>query len=222
METQKLRKTKNVENELNSYYTIDYKFESSLNQEKYDPESYITTVIGIIKTNNELEDDREIGEIRIKIFHLGHAMDNPIRLMDIFDTEYSDLELFEDIFDYDTNDYKESILVNIESCSHDLCLIDKIVIEPDYRGKGLCKMIIDDLCSKFSGGCKMFILKVFPLQFEYEENSEFYKTMKFNELEKNKIKAVNKLKKVYKKCGFENIKNISSHLMFIDTAFRRD
>ena len=82
------------------------------------------------------------------------------------------LDLYNDIFQEDSYDLKESVArqLNLEdeiwgSNTLDICLVNRIVVYPEYRGQGILRELLKNIGSQI--GTRALIAGIpFPLQFE--------------------------------------------------------
>jgi len=81
--------------------------------------------------------------------------------------------------------------------------------EPNYRGHGLAKTIIDDAINLFSPRTDVIALKAYPLQLECKVPEhcpkKWERLMNLKALEMNEAKAEQKLMAYYETLGFISI-----------------
>ena len=119
----------------------------------------------------------------------------------------------------DLDIFKQSIIEKYPECcmNNNVCVLDRLVLIPEYRGYGISKKVIKDTIFHFSTACGLFVIYPFPLQLEGEhcicedpwEDKNWYKG-----LEKNEKKAFSKLTSYFQKLGVEKIKGMNDLLFY--------
>ena len=126
---------------------------------------------------------------------------------EVFDYSQFLFEIGQTIFDFDREEFKESLLEEIESGSANLLVIDRLELLPQWRHKGIGKKIIKDMILRFSGCCDLIVLKAFPLQKEAANSdtniSEWRKKMQMDILPGDEEFSFLKVYSYYQKIGFE-------------------
>jgi predicted GNAT family N-acyltransferase len=198
------------------YFTIEYSIIRALGSN--DIESFVTKKIGTIIAHKLFTDEEKsvnIGSVVIKNFHIGAMMNNNIDPLEVFDLESQDFEIYQNIFDSD-RDLIDDVNTRFETIAFDICVLDRIVINPEWRGLGITQMVIDDITIQNIEGCRFIVLKSFPLQHEGGEKhlEKNLKLEEFKGLEKDEKKAQKRLNKYYKDLGFINITKVSKNILF--------
>ena len=189
-------------------YTINYVFLSTLGYSE--DEMFISRLTGYI-SGYDINANKEIprvGIIHAKIYHVTSMIycdSSPIKIL-YEDDEY---ELCDAILNFKNGFFKKSIINYKSEIGSDIIIIDSIEILPDYRGNGITKMIIYDLCLKYLSSVGFIILKISPLQFEELNESSWVMKMELGDLETDVKTAYTKLKKFFKTCGFTRLKGIN-------------
>lgn len=206
------------------FFHIKYGFTSPLGE--VEGNRYVTSYFAEIYKEPEGNSSPElVGKLELKLMLLGLAINDGYDLFEIFDMDSYILNIGETIYDFSDADLKEDI---IEFYSHnfynsDLCIINRLEILPQYRRKGLGKKVIKDIFNRFSSSCGLFVVHAFPLQFEWstldKKQTEWYKKMNFNDLEKDFEQAYYQLKSFYQKIGFDHIEGYEDY-MFLNPALK--
>ena len=203
-----------------SFYEIEYKFTSELNE--IEGNRYITTYSGnVFETNDFDEGKKLIGKISLKLILLSLATNQGYSSYEIFDTEGDVYEIGQEIFDFKSDEIKEDIRMFYEEeiFSPDICIIQRIEIIEKYRGQGLGSKIIKDIYNRFASCCGLFVLKVFPLQFDSNfkklKNTAWGRKLSLEQLGVDKEGAFYRLKAYQQKLGFNHIEGYEE-LMFIN------
>jgi GNAT superfamily N-acetyltransferase len=199
------------------FFYIKYEFTSPLGE--IEGSRYVTSYFGEVYTEDEDDKSSElVGKFELKLMLLGLAIDNRYDLLEIFDMESYTLNIGEDIYDFENTDLKEDIIEHYKNdfFNSDICIISRLEILPNYRRKGLGKKIIKDIYNRFSSSCGLFVVQAFPLQFEWsslsKSQTDWYKKMNFDDLEKDFEKAYYQLKAFYQKIGFDHIERYDDYM----------
>lgn len=90
-----------------------------------------------------------------------------------------------------------------------LLIIDRLVISPQYRGKGLGLHTLAGLVREFSRGCGLVAMKPFPLQYEggnsADDGSDEFRAMRLDLFRGSLEEARRKLVKYYSRAGFARV-----------------
>ena len=102
-----------------------------------EPSDYITPLAGnIYLSSDDADEGTALGTIRAYSVHLGNASEDGVSWFEVLDSHSGDLALYLDLFDTDASWYSEWVESNLEPYSSDLLILDRIRVEPPYRGKG--------------------------------------------------------------------------------------
>lgn len=188
---------------------------------------YIQNVfVDIYATDVEADDEEEvlIGKLKLKTILMTQAIDDRYDLAEILDTDPDLFVISDKVFDGETEEPNSILQEEYPECMLNLniCVLDRIVLLPEYRGYGISKRVVKDVLFQFRTSCGMFVIQPFPLQFEGEncigvdpwEDRSWYK-----DLEKNEKKAMKKLEAYCQSIGFKKIKGIDG-LLFHCSFYR--
>lgn len=139
----------------------------------------------ILELSEDSDAESKIGEISAYLLQRGRAMDeeeNTFEAMDSISTSTS--ECFEALLDPETHDWKKSVqkLYSDEIPGHDVLYIEKIELEPSWRGKGIGAQVVRTLIATFGSSCGLVACKPFALQYvnwKATENQHLRKTPGF-------------------------------------------
>ncbi len=179
-------------------------------------------------TSDDCTNATLVGKLFGRKLLLDDAMNADFDFYRIFDNYSSTFEIGEVIFDFDSGDYSEILLENYENIiSHlNLIILERIEILPDFRKNEIGKKFLKDFYNNFHQGCDLIVLKVFPIQLEFDSplgRDEFWhKKMEYNDLEKDEELAKYKLLNFYTKMGFEFIPELSEDLVFLCPALKNE
>jgi GNAT superfamily N-acetyltransferase len=102
-----------------------------------EPGDYITPLTGNVCLQSDDDDGHTVvGTISAYAIHLGNAADDGVAWFDVLDSYNADIALYLDLFDTDASSYADWVQSTHEPYSSDLLILDRIRIEPQYRGKG--------------------------------------------------------------------------------------
>jgi hypothetical protein len=103
-----------------------------------DPSDYITPLSGSVCLPANIEDGDHvvIGSIKAYLVHLDRALNDREDWFDVLDSHSADTALYLDLFEAGENAYSDWVQSAMETFSSDLLVLDRIRIEPQYRGSG--------------------------------------------------------------------------------------
>lgn len=158
----------------------------------------------------ETDESVRAGEINAKYVDIASALSAGECIVDLFDHRSSAIwDCYESLFMEVSieHDYLEKKLMKEHGISwptvcSNLLYIEKITVDPAYKGRLLGLATINRLIQKFGHGCTLIVLKAFPLQFESDPQCSSEPLQQISDEQK---KATKKLKSHYKKIGFHEI-----------------
>ena len=134
-----------------------------------EPSDYIHTIDGkVVWLNESGRVSREVGEFSCTLIDADAADLHGVSPFDVYDTTQATYDLFAALFD----DLGGSAKVNkalgghLALWSHNLLLIDRLVIYPSFRGQKLGLRALTMLLQRYQSIAEVAVLKPFPLQFE--------------------------------------------------------
>jgi GNAT superfamily N-acetyltransferase len=158
----------NRELEIPSPTTFRLEFNASISQDDGEPDDFITVYRGDVIAIGD-DDEQKIGIVSIYMVERGRALDEGQSLFEIMDCLDADsYDCFENLFDSETEELKPQVT---HLCSedrqfqHDLMLIERLELIPDYRGQGIGKAVALRVIQKLGTNCGVIACKPFPLQF---------------------------------------------------------
>lgn len=148
------------------WFRID--FEISLTHEDGEPSDFITVYSGSVTAIDENE-EQKIGKVCVYIVERNRAINERRSLFNIMDSLDADsFDCFESLFDVETEELKESIekLRSEDRMFHyDLMLMQRLELEPEWRGLGIGKRVALRIIEKLGDSVGLIVCKPFPLQF---------------------------------------------------------
>lgn len=210
-------------------YSFDSELMCSKEAEYFD---YYTNIkVNIVYVNYEEEFESTIGQVDLTTINLERAKKDSYPYYNVindYTAEISDLLLNlvseedqlrlnqkihihfkEDDFDYYLDDDEIDTIYN-----NNICLIKSIIIHPNFRNKGIGKLVLENIIPRYIHQCGLFVLKPFPIECEEKTNGEINWDKSY--LGNEKDKKISDLNKFYKKLKFENIKGFDK-LLFINS-----
>lgn len=193
-------------------------------------ERYIQDIaVEIIKTDEYGNNPVIIGKGNVKILLLSQAINDHYDIFEIFDTESYTMRIGEMIYDFDNYDIKEDLqrkLFGYEGMDNpNICIFERMMILPEYRGLGIGAKFVKDRFHYFSSACGLIVMQPFPLQLESSRalgrDNEFESKMGYDEMEHDSRKAMKSLKDYYKRIGYITVRGYKD-LMFLVPDFKND
>jgi GNAT superfamily N-acetyltransferase len=208
------------EPELDPFYNLYYSFDSSL--ETNEPGDLYQNTINIDLCLTDEHDRRlkTVGKAQIKILLLESATMQGCSAIAVFDSDGWLMEIGEEIYDFELEVYLPEFLdsLNLDIANQDIAILTTLEILPEYRGRGLGKMVVRDIFRRFRNSVGLFMVEVYPLQHAYHIGDESWKKeMEYSKMEKDFEISDLKIKAFYKSLGFRYHENFP-HLMFCDPS----
>lgn len=181
-------------------------------------------VVTIYKVDDYGKPIDTIGRSTFKMMLLTQARNDEYDLEEIFDmTEYT-YRIASEIFDFEESDLKQGILdyFGEELEYSNICILERLGIKPEYRGKGIARKLIKDIVHNWGAACGVFVMQAFPLQGEpagYRRNG-LEIDLELDKLEPDMKKATKQLTAYYKSTGFKSIPGFKGLLFY--TALLRN
>lgn len=186
-------------------------------------ERYIQKIIvDIIKTDDRGNDVQIIGKASIKIILIAQAVNDGYDIYDVFDADSYTMRIGNMIYDFDNYEIKEDLQRKLFGddmmINPNICIFERMMILPEYRGLGIGAKFVKDRFHFFSSTCGLIVMQPYPLQLEAVEpngrTDEFEKRMGYETMEKNVQKATKSLKDYYKSIGYISVRGYKD-LMFL-------
>ncbi|MDR6845586.1 GNAT family N-acetyltransferase [Flavobacterium granuli] len=174
---------------------------------KIEFEAYITDIYG--------KSSEVIAKGKISQILFGLAIDHGYPLFDVIDASESILDMCSVLFELEEGkDFWEKIEANFIDTipvNYTICYLECLEIVPNYRGKGIGRMIIKSMTERFYDSCGLWVVKGFPIQHSgvikktaFEDLEQWDKQMDYNSFEKDFEKSQYKLFQYFQKLGFQN------------------
>jgi GNAT superfamily N-acetyltransferase len=102
-----------------------------------EPDAYITDLAGdILLPKAEADDEIRVGTVSAYSVRLGEASEDGVSWFDVLDARSADTAMYVDLIDPKASWYSEWVESTFEPFTSDLLILDRIRIEPGYRGQG--------------------------------------------------------------------------------------
>jgi hypothetical protein len=192
-----------LDDEVSTYYHIDYSFTTSLHLD-LDEHKSVNEIYGKIYKSDEYHNKIKntlIGSLELHLYK--PFMEDSI--LEAMDRSHDTCWLL-NFFDND-GCLKESIINKFgDSLNFNILVLENLIIKNKYRNNGIGSLVLDSIKEHFRPMCGYFILSSYPLQF-CEINKDRFKNKEYclNNLEKKKLKASKSLNKFYEKNGFQKL-----------------
>jgi len=178
-----------------------------------DPSRFLFRISGQIVLTDEKDAESEAGTFAATLIDVRGAVIEGESVFDVFDSDSVYIGYFEALYDYDEDDFKPYVtqIVCEDDCLPypNLLVIDKLVIYPQYRGKGLGLLALKALIHRHRSGVGLIAMNPVPLQFESkfvdEKNSDLFSRFGLDAYSLPKNKATAKLRKYYGRLGFKQV-----------------
>jgi hypothetical protein len=133
---------------------------TSVCEQTDEPSGFITEYTGCIIGGDTCSDT--IGNLTLMVVQLEAAAGAGTSLLDVMDCHTSDLAWFAPMINRDGFVGSIEAIANTSVCP--LLIIDRVSIQPTYRGFGLALKAIDIACRTVGLGCGLAALNAFPSQ----------------------------------------------------------
>jgi GNAT superfamily N-acetyltransferase len=197
--------------------SLEPKTSSSFGQPS-EPYKYIHKTTGIVSIWNDDDEEETIGIFKIKVVDLQDAERDHVSAFDVMDAHSTTIRYFESLFNLNSDTLKDSLIDLLDqrfgwfvNFPPNLLILDRLVIDPAYRGHGVGLNALDAIIRRYGLGIDLVAMNPFPLQFESVGKKDIYS----NEMEdldakwsatvarKGTLKAnTKKLQAYYARLGF--------------------
>lgn len=175
---------------------------------------YIQNVFVEIYASDADADDEEevlIGKSSIKLMLISQAIDDKFSLEELFDTDPELFFIGDQIYDMETGEYRTNIQNIYPECILNLnvCVFDRIVLIPEYRGYKISQRIVKDMIFHFKMSCGLFVMQPFPVQLRGDNSlgqDPWEDKAWFENYEKDRKKALKKMMAYCDSLGFKPAK----------------
>ena len=209
------------EPEFEPVFTMFYSFESQPGDIISDSAFQQNINIELCITDESNVRLKTVGKAQLKLLLIAAASNHGWDAEILFDSSESLMQLGCKIYDFESGDINQELLyeLDFDLFNEDIAILTSLEILPEYRGMGLGKAMVRDICRNYSGSCGLLIVEIFPLQHDegYYPDKDWHDQMEYNKMEKDFERSELKIKAFYKSLGFKFIESIPE-VMFIVPA----
>lgn len=139
-------------------------FETGRWAQPTEPEHHVLEIAGKIMLAMADDTEAPAGKLELLLVSLSTAREYGFAAFDVLDS-LTDTSHYLELID-DGGEWSEAVQDQfVDVFDSDLLIINKVEVEPRYRGKGLGILAVRTAIESFSRGCGLIALKPFPLQF---------------------------------------------------------
>lgn len=190
------------------YVMVELGLSSGVTDEE--PTQYIKEFEGTVYAYSRDRKTRA-GRITFFIIDVELAITEEESAFEVFDSRSATLtywELYKDDLEY--SDAVQAVIDFEDFASPNLLILDRIEINPRYRGQGIGLDVLRWITRQFSLGCGLVAMKPFPLQFEGgppadHANDPRFKALRLDSFDTDYCRALAKLRAHYEKLGFAQV-----------------
>lgn len=168
----------------------------------------------VLCSDDPKDSDIVIGTIKGFVADLESASLEGVSIMDVFDTEQTTMDYFEALYSGDDDwDSFLPAVIRAAGCdewvARNLLILDRLEIEPQYRGHRFSLDAMQMFIERFRMGVGLVALKPFPLQFESSyrgvKNKIKRETDGLDGFSCTNAQGISKLTKLYGTLGFKRV-----------------
>jgi hypothetical protein len=103
--------------------------------DNHEPENYLTHLSANVCISSDDSDCIVVGTVSAFSVRLSNALDDGVSWFDVLDSYNDDIALYSALVEPDGSSYTDWVQSKLEPFASDLLILDRIRIEPQYRGK---------------------------------------------------------------------------------------
>ena len=149
--------------------TFRVDFEVSISQYEGDPSDFITVYQGDVIGMMDDESEQKIGNLTVYMVERGRVLNEGMSLFEVMDCLDGDsCDCFANLFDHETEQLKpevERLISENRAFQSDMMLIERLELDPEYRGRGIGKEVALRTIQKLGANCGVITCVPVPLQF---------------------------------------------------------
>ena len=196
-----------------SFARIEFKLECDTSD---NTDNYIQKITGTIYSENETDGkESNCGDIQLIYMDISSAIEDGVDLDYLFDTSDLTDEYCTQLYDAGNQFWNETVTHDDDDIYDlNMLIIHRIRILPEFRGRGIGKLVIRRSIQQFCRDCGLVVLRAKPYQLELgnkedenlKSNTERQRTYALNKFEADEKKAYQKLEAFYAEIGFRKLK----------------
>lgn len=189
-----------------TFFDIVLSTSASLHPE-VEPHEFISAYQGVIRAEGDDGVLHHVGRAHAWRVHMDLAASRGESLLDVFDAHSQPMcDLYEALFDPETDYFTDAILGQFEPMAWDLLLLDYIILNPRWRGLKLGLLATRRMVDLLGGGCGLVVSHIAPLRPDAFEMLRVPKSwLPRHETSEGRRRAVLKLRRYFRQMGFERI-----------------
>jgi len=177
--------------------------------ENTEPDRFIHQYKGKIIDCDDNE-ERKAGKFSARVIDVRGSMFDGYDIFDVFDSDSGAMSCYENLYESDTEDFNEKTRLVAFGGDYpwnpNILILERLVIAPEFRGKGLGLQAIRALIRRLRQGVGLVALKPFPLQFEAgASESKGYRAKGLHLFKLRETEARKKLVEYYARLGFREV-----------------
>lgn len=185
-----------------------------------DPSDFVRSIHGTLNIFDEQREEFSVPVGHVSAYHveIGLAKQAKEPITFVFDSVDDELADYFSILFEDEN-FSEGLEEILEpGFGGDLLIIDRVEIDPEFRGKNLGLIAALKTIETFSGGCAYVALRPFPLQYgPLRSQTKKLKQQKYDRFVKSEPQARKKLRDYWGQLGFKRVHD--SDVFILSTAY---
>jgi hypothetical protein len=189
-----------------TFFDLILQTEASLHPDG-DPDHFISEYTGFVRAEGDDGDVRRVGKVHAYRIHAGLAAAAGESLFEVCDAHSNEMHVLQTLL-YEPNDYgfKQVLVDRFGAMDFDCLVLDYVVLHPRWRGLKLGLLAARKLIDLLGGGCGLVVSDIAPLSHEAPGLLEIPASwVPRNETREAEKQAARKLRRYFKKMGFERI-----------------
>jgi GNAT superfamily N-acetyltransferase len=182
------------------------RFSIQVDTEDKEPSRVVRRIEGTVyRYAGEFDVEEQIGSLCCFLVQPGLAEEKDVSLFDAMDSISDEAaECYESVFDPGSDGWNTDIedLYSGGPIGSDLLFIDRIELDPKYRGKGIGRVVVREAIETFGLQCGLVVCKPFPLEYSGWTEQLSAAEQGKPEVERDKADALERVRKFWTKCGF--------------------
>ena len=189
-----------------TFFDIVLRTEASLHPEG-EPDDFISEFTGIIRCFGEDNVVRRVGKVRAYRINAAIAADHGEPLFDVCDAHSQEMNRIHSLlYDQEEDHFKEAITNRFHAIESDCLVLDYVILHPKWRGLRLGLLAARKMVDLLGGGCGLVVSHIAPLLHDAHDMLRVPKAwLPRLETKESRQEAVVKLRRYYRKMGFERI-----------------
>ena len=189
-----------------TFFDLLLQTEASLHPDG-DPDDFISEYTGFVRAEGDDGDVRRVGEVHAYRIHASLAADARASLFEVCDAHSHEMHVLQTLL-YEPNDYgfKQVLVERFGAVDFDCLVLDYVVLHPRWRGLKLGLLAARKLIDLLGGGCGLVVSDIAPLSHEAPGLLKIPAPwVPRNETREAKKQAARKLRRYFRRMGFERI-----------------